>query len=91
MPRSAQQDGAEEQVLWNLREKKVNIEQDTETFILSKGGNWGTQGLRTKSPTSRNHTAFIVLFRMTSSEEGAMGGGYRVYYFISSFIILKVT
>ena len=39
--RPAQQDGAEEWVLWNLREK-VNIKQDTETFILSKGGNQGT-------------------------------------------------
>ena len=45
VPRPAQQDGAEERVLWNLR-KKVNIKQDTETFILSKGGNGGTQGLR---------------------------------------------
>ena len=43
--RPAQQDGAEEWMLWNLR-KKVNIKQDTETFILSKGGNLGTQGLR---------------------------------------------
>ena len=31
LPRPAQQDGAEERVLWNLR-KKVNIKQDTETF-----------------------------------------------------------
>ena len=87
MPRPAQQDGAEERVLWNLR-KKVNIKQDTETVKV------GTRGLKvsgTKSTASRNHTAFIVLFRMMSSEEGDMGGGYRVYYFISSFIILKVT
>ena len=26
--------------------EKVNIKQDTETFILIKGGNQGTQGLR---------------------------------------------
>ena len=69
----AQQDGAEERVLWNLR-KKVNIKQDTETFILSKGGNQGTQGLRDQErqgtqglrdqeAASRIHTAFIVLFR----------------------------
>jgi len=38
----------------------------------------------TKSAASRNHTAFIVLFRMTSNEEGAVGAGYN------SFIILKV-
>ena len=56
-PRPAQQDGAEERVLWNLR-KKVNIKQDTETVKV------GTGGLKvsgTKSPASRNHTAFIVL------------------------------
>ena len=29
-----------------LKEKKVNIKQDIETFILNKGGNWGTQDLR---------------------------------------------
>jgi len=54
----------------------------------------GTGGLKvsgTKSTASRNHTAFIVLLRMTSSEEGAVVGGYRVcllfykffYYFKS--------
>ena len=40
----------------------------------------GTGGLKvsgTKSAASRNHTAFIVLFRMTSSEEGVVGAGYR--------------
>ena len=47
--RPAQQDGAEERVLWNLR-KKVNIKQDTETFILNKSGNWETQGLRDQEP-----------------------------------------
>ena len=56
----------------------------------------GTGGLKvsgTKSPASRNHTAFIVLFRITSSEKGVVGAGYMFYYyyFISSFIILKVT
>ena len=49
LQRPAQQDGAEEQVLWNLR-NKVNIKQDTETFILSKSGNQGTQGLRDQKP-----------------------------------------
>ena len=29
-----------------LKEKKVDIKQDIEAFILNKGGNWGTQGLR---------------------------------------------
>ena len=73
----------------NLR-KKVNIKQDTKTLILITG--WGLTVSGTKSPASRNHTAFIVLFRIMSSEEGAVGGGCRVfYYFISSFIILKVT
>jgi len=41
----------------------------------------GTRGLKVsgaKSTVSRNHIAFIVLFRMRLSEEGAMGGGYRV-------------
>ena len=59
LPRPAQQDGAEELVLWNLR-KIVNIKQDTETVKV------GTRGLKvsgTKSTASRNHTAFIVLFR----------------------------
>ena len=63
--------------------EKINIKQNTETFILSKS--------RNRRTASRNHTAFIVLFRMTSSEEGTMGGGYRVcllfyklfYYFKS--------
>ena len=55
----------------------------------------GTGGLKvsgTESPASRNQTALIVPFRMTSSEEGAKGGGYRFGFgFVSSFIILKVT
>ena len=56
----------------------------------------GTGGLKvsgTKSTASRNHTAFIVLFRMTSSEEGVVGAGYRgfFYYLKSSFTVLKVT
>ena len=50
--------------------EKVNIKQDTETFILIKGGNQGLKVSGTKSPASRNHTAFIVLFRIISSEEG---------------------
>jgi len=58
VPRPAQQDGAEERVLRNLR-RKVNIKQDTETFILSKGGNRGLKVSGAKSPASRNHTAFI--------------------------------
>ena len=49
MPRPAQQDGAEERVQWNLR-KKVNIKQDTETFILSKGRNWGWGGSKSQGP-----------------------------------------
>ena len=36
----------------------------------------------TRSTASRNHTAFIVLFRIMSSEEGAIGGGYRVVFFL---------
>jgi len=57
----------------------------------------GTGGLKfsgTKSTASRNHTAFIVFFRIMSREEGAMGGGYRVcllfykffYYFKSHLV-----
>ena len=57
MPGPAQQDGAEERVLWNLR-KKVNIKQDTETFILSKGGNRGTQGLRDQEPCLKKPHCF---------------------------------
>ena len=30
--------------------EKVNIKQDIETFILIKGGNWGTQGVRDQEP-----------------------------------------
>ena len=56
--RPAQQGGAEEQVLWNLRKKKVNIKQDTETFILSKGGNRGTQGLRDQEPSLKKPHCF---------------------------------
>ena len=55
--------------------KKVNIKQETETFILIKGGNQGLKFSGTKSPTSRYHTAFIVLFRIRSSEEEVAGTG----------------
>ena len=70
--------------------KKVNIKQDTETFILSKGGNRELKVSGTKSPASRNHTAFIMLLRIMSSEEGAIDGGYRgflklFYKFFYSF------
>ena len=73
--------------------KKVNIKQDSETFILIKGGKGGVLKVSgTKSAASRNHTAFIVLFRIASSEEGSLGAGYSFFsYFISSVIILKVT
>ena len=50
----------------------------------ARGGELKVSG--TKSAASRNHTAFIVLFRITSSEEGAIGAGYS--FFIT--IILKV-
>ena len=59
--------------------KKVNIKQDTETFILIKGGNWGLKVSGTKSTASRNHTAFIVLLRIMSSEEGVVSAGYRFF------------
>ena len=59
MLRPAQQDGAEEQVLWNLR-KKVNIKQDTETVKVGTGG---LKVSETKNTASRNHTTFIVVFR----------------------------
>jgi len=45
----------------------------------------GTGGLKvsgTKSPASRNHTAFIVLLRIMSREKGVVGAGYRVFFFI---------
>ena len=59
--------------------KKVNIKQDPETVKV------GTGGLKvsgTKSSASRNHTAFIVLLRMTSSGKGVVGAGYRGFFFI---------
>ena len=91
LPRPAQQDGAEERVLWNIR-KKVNIKQDAETFILNKVGTGGLKVSGTKISTSRNHTAFIVLFRLISSEKGLWVEDIGfVYYFTSSFIILKGT
>ena len=34
LPRSTQQDGAEERVLWNLRKKKINIKSTNGTAIL---------------------------------------------------------
>ena len=70
---------AKELVLWSLR-KKVNIKQDTETFIL-KVGTGGLKVSGTKSAASRNHTAFIVLFGIMSSEEGAIGAGYSFLFF----------
>ena len=45
MPRPAQQDGAEERALWNLR-KKVNIKQDTETEKVGEPGDSRSQGPR---------------------------------------------
>ena len=33
----------------------------------------------TKSTASRNYTAFIVFLRITSSEEGVIGAGYRFF------------
>ena len=55
----------------------------------------GTRGLKvsgTKSPASKNHTAFIMLLRITSSEKGVVGAGYSFlnyyyYYFIYLFIL----
>jgi len=48
-------------------------------------GTWGLKVSGTKSATSRHHTAFIVLFGITSNYEGVVCAGYN------SFIILKVT
>ena len=73
LPRPAQQDGAEERVLWNLR-KKINIKQDTETFILSKGGNRETQGLRDQEPCLKKPHCFYCEIKWGV----AMGGWYRV-------------
>ena len=71
VPRPAQQDEAEERVLWNLR-KKVNIKQDTETFILSKGGNQGTQSLRDQEPCLKKpHCFYCALWDYVK-----WGGGY---------------
>ena len=54
-------------------------------FILIKGGNEGTQGLRDQEHCLKKPHCIFRLFRITSSEEGVVGAGY------SSFIILKVT
>ena len=32
------------------------------------------------TPASRNHTAFIVFFRITSNEKGVVGAGYRGFF-----------
>ena len=72
--------------------KKVNIKQDTETFIFIKGGKGGLKVSGTKSTASSNHTAFIVLFRIISSVEGVVCAGYNSFIIlISSFIIVSVT
>ena len=39
----------------------------------------------TKSTAWRNHTAFIVLFRITSSEEGAACAGYSCFYYLKIY------
>ena len=63
LPRPAQQDGAEERVLQNLR-KKITKQQDKNIKTErgeSKGGNPG--GLKisgTKSSASRNHSFYCV-------------------------------
>ncbi|XP_020952797.1 zinc finger protein 461 isoform X3 [Sus scrofa] len=63
-----------------------SLEQGKEPWMVVRevtggpcpGGNQGTQVSETKSATSRNHTAFIVLFRMTSSEEEVCRLGVQV-------------
>ena len=66
--------------------EKVKIKQDTETFILIKGVNQGTQGLRDQEPHLKIPHCFW------SSEEGVAGAGYSsLHYLKSSFTILKVT
>ena len=34
------------------------------------------------TPASRNHTAFIVFFRITSNEKGVVGAGYRFFFLL---------
>ena len=61
--------------------EKVNIKQNTETFILSKGGNWGTQGLRDQEHYfEKPHCFYCGLLRITSNEEGVVGAGYRRFF-----------
>lgn len=57
MPRPAQQVRAEERGAMGLK-KKVYIKQDTETLILIKGGNQGTQGLRDQEPRLKKPHCF---------------------------------
>ena len=65
-----------------LKEKKVNIKQDTETFILSKSGSRGTQGLRDQEHRLKKPPAFTVLLRKRSREKGVVGAGYRFLFII---------
>ena len=53
------------------------MRQDTDIYLKV-----GTRDLKvsgTKTTASRNHTAFIMLLRITSMEEGVVDAGYRVF------------
>ena len=69
--------------------EKVNIKQDTETFTLSKSGNWGTQGLRDQEHRLKKPPAFTVLLRKRSREKGVVGAGYRFFYYFKSHLAGK--
>ena len=64
-----------------FKEKKVNIKQDTETFILSKGGNRVTQGLRDQEPCLKKPHCFYCEIKWGV----AMGGWYRVCLLLYKF------
>ena len=63
------------------------MKQDIKTFILIKGGNWGGQGLRDQERGLRKPHCFMVLYRITSSEEGVVH--VHFYYFRKFFYCFK--
>ena len=63
--------------------KKLTSNKTQRHLSKLKVGTWGLKVSVTKSYDSRNHTAFIELFRITSSGEQVVDAGY------SSFIILQ--
>lgn len=57
-------------------------------YTITVGGNvnWCNHCGKQDGDSSKNHTAFIVFFRIMSREKRVVGAGYRFFNFI-----LKVT